>query len=247
MKKLPIILILALIALSGWFVFARNNSPDSSGKDKESSQKTGFNKEQHSLSDPTSLWVIANKQRPLNPKTYKPSDLRAPNVPLRLTAGYDEMQMRDAAASAIEGMFALAKRDGVELMVSSAFRSYDYQEGLYNGYVKNQGQATADTQSARPGYSEHQTGWAIDVEPSSRNCEVEECFADTPEGKWVAANAYKFGFVIRYHEGKQDTTGYIYEPWHLRFVGTELAGEVNKQGNPTLEEFFGLPPAPDYR
>ena len=84
------------------------------------------------------------------------------------------------------------------------------------------------------------------IEPSSRTCEIETCFAETPEGRWAADNAYKYGFVVRYQKGKQNITGYIYEPWHLRYVGKELAAELHLQGDPTLEEFFGLEPAPDY-
>ena len=246
MKKLPLIICIILIGLVGWFVFSQNNKTDHSAT-PDDTNKQGFDTKKYSLEDPSSPWVIANKQRPLDPASYQPSDLTSPDVPLRLAAGAEEMQMRKEAAAAIEQMFADAKKDGLTLMVSSAFRSYDYQEGLYNTYVKQQGQAVADSQSARPGHSEHQTGWAVDVEPSSRKCEVEECFATTPEGKWVAENAYKYGFVIRYHEGKQDTTGYIYEPWHIRYVGKDLAAEVKKQGNPTLEEFFSLPKAPDYK
>jgi D-alanyl-D-alanine carboxypeptidase len=113
--------------------------------------------------------------------------------------------------------------------------------------VNVQGKAVADSQSARPGYSEHQTGLAVDVEPTSRKCEVEACFGDTPEGKWVAANAHKFGFIIRYPKNMQSVTGYIYEPWHIRYVGKELAGEMHKQNIATLEQFFGLEAAPDYQ
>jgi zinc D-Ala-D-Ala carboxypeptidase len=244
MKKLLIIVILAVVLVGG-FVFVRNNDPAKSNDDSRTS--AGFNKDQHSLTDPASPWVIANKKNPLKPKNYYPSDLRAPNVPLRLNAEQEEMQLRDEAAKAVEKMFASATRDGLELMVSSAFRSFDYQDGLYKTYVRTQGQVTADTQSARPGHSEHQTGWAVDVEPASRKCEVEECFADTPEGKWVAANAHKFGFVIRYSKGQQDVTGYVFEPWHLRYVDKALSAEVHKKGNPTLEAFFGLPAAPDYQ
>ena len=247
MKKLTLIICLLLVISVGWYVFKNNDTANNGKSPKENAEQKGFNKKKYSLTDPTSLWVITNKLRPLQPTTYEPSDLTSPDVPLRLAAGAEEMQMRQAAADAIEQMFADAKKDGLDLMVSSAYRSKAYQDGLYNTYVKQQGQAEADSQSARPGYSEHQTGWAIDVEPASRHCEVEECFGDTPEGKWVAANAYKYGFVVRYHEGKQDITGYIYEPWHIRYVGKDLAAEVKKQGNPTLEEFFGLPAAPDYK
>lgn len=248
MKKISIILVLALVVGSGWFIYNRNHSDTAGDPQAANSQKTGaFNKQKHSLNDPTSIWVIANKLRPLTPNNYAPDDLIAPSVPLRLTAKDNEMLMRNEVAHALESMFAAAKKDNLNLMVSSGYRSYGYQVGLYNRYVQQQGKAVADTQSARPGYSEHQTGLAVDVEPASRNCEIEECFGDLPEGKWVAANAYKYGFVVRYPQEKQNITGYIYEPWHIRYVGKELSGEVRKQGNPTLEQFFGLPDAPDYK
>lgn len=245
MKKVITLIVVVAVVAIGWLVFSGKDSADNKATTKPVTVKA-FDKKQWSLTDPSSIWVIANKQRPLNPKDYTPSDLRAPNVTLRLTAQYEEMQLREEAAKAVEALFAGAKKDGIELMVASAFRSNSYQKGLYDTYVRQQGQATADTQSARPGYSEHQTGLAVDVEPVSRECEIEECFADTPEGQWVAKNAYKYGFVLRYHKDKQDITGYIYEPWHLRYVGKPLAEELQLQGDPTLEEFFDLPPAPDY-
>lgn len=241
-KSFIVIALLAVLVGGGWFFLKDRSQPT----DNQTSQQPTFNKRQHSLTDPASIWVIANKNRQLQPKDYQPSDLVTPSVPLRLGADADEMKLRQEAASALEEMFAAAEQDQLKLMISSAFRSYNFQTGLYNRYVKQQGQATADTQSARPGYSEHQTGLAVDVEPASRECEVEVCFGDMAEGQWVAANAYKYGFVIRYPEGKQAITGYIYEPWHLRYVGKALAREVHKQGSPTLEEFFGLGPAPTY-
>jgi D-alanyl-D-alanine carboxypeptidase len=207
-----------------------------------------LNKSQYSLDAAESLWLIVNKARPLQPKDYAPANLRAPAIPLRLTAKDEEMLMRSDAAQALEQLVTAAKdQASLQLMLSSAYRSYGFQRGLYNRYVSQQGQAVADSQSARPGHSEHQTGLAADVEPASRTCEVETCFATTPEGKWVAANAYSYGFVVRYPEGKQGITGYIYEPWHLRYVGTELATAIHAAGNPTLEEFFGLPAAADYQ
>lgn len=243
MKKLPLLLIAILVVAIGWFVVTRDQSATITTSD---TKPPGFNKQQFSLDNPNSLWVVANKQRPLQPTSYQPTDLVAPNVALRLNADTQEMQMRKSTATAIEQLFAAAKQDGYDLLVSSAFRSREYQEGLYNTYVRQQGRAVADTQSARPGHSEHQTGLAVDIGAASRECEIEECFGDMPEGKWVAANAYKFGFIVRYQKDKQSITGYIYEPWHLRFVGKELAAELHKQGTPTLEEFFGLPAAPDY-
>src|SRR5690606_14648016 len=112
---------------------------------------------------------------------------------------------------ALEQMFMAAKNEGLSLLLASGYRSYNLQVGVYNRNVREVGQAEADIRSARPGHSEHQTGLAVDVGAASRQCEIEECFSTLPEGKWVAANAYRFGFVIRYPQNKQGTTGYVYE------------------------------------
>lgn len=245
MKKFLIIILVAIIVLGGgWLLLNNRGEPDKGSQSQQSAKP--FDKKQHSIDKPGSIWVVVNKRRPLDPRNYAPNDLVAPKVALRLTAKDQEMQLRQEAASALEKLFADAKKDKLELMVASAYRSYTFQENLYKRYVTQEGQIAADTQSARPGHSEHQTGLAVDVEPASRECEIETCFADTPEGKWTAANAYKYGFVLRYHEGKDDTTGYMYEPWHLRYVGKPLAAELHKQADPTLEQFFNLDPAPDY-
>ena len=249
MKKIIwIIALLAVLGGSGWIVATHHKSAKNAGKPVASTQTQtkntaaagdGFNKKQYSLTDPTSIWVIVNKQHPLNPKDYAPSDLVVPNVPLRVP-GNESMEVRQVTATALEAMFAAAKTQGINLMLSSGYRSYVYQVNLYNGYVQSQGQAAADTESARPGYSEHQTGLAADLEPVSRNCEVEQCFAATPEGEWLVANAYKYGFIIRYTADKVPVTGYEYEPWHVRYVGTALSNEMHKDGIETLEEFFGV-------
>lgn len=162
-----------------------------------------------------------------------------PNIPLRVP-GNESMQVRQLISPALEQMFADAKSAGVPMMLSSGYRSYSFQTSLYNGYVKSHGQAEADTFSARPGFSEHQTGLAVDVEPLDGSCDVSQCFADTPSGKWVAAHAYEYGFIMRYPSDKVAITGYMYEPWHFRYVGKELAAEMRKQGVETLEEFFGV-------
>lgn len=208
---------------------------------------TTFNKSQFSLTDPTSIWVVVNKKRPLEPKTYAPNDLVVPDITLRSNITSDERQVRQVTADALKKMTDAAKTDGLTLTLESGYRSYSFQVNLYNTYVKQQGQAVADTQSARPGYSEHQTGLAADLGGTTNpSCNVEQCYADTQEGKWLAANAYKYGFIIRYPNDKTSVTGYEYEPWHVRYVGTDLSTEMHNQGVETLEEFFGLPPAPDY-
>ncbi|HEU4914269.1 MAG TPA: M15 family metallopeptidase [Candidatus Saccharimonadales bacterium] len=243
MKKLFMVMVISAVFFVGWLVW--HNQQDA-GAPGNPNAAHGFDKKQFSLNDPASLWVVTNKQRTLQPASYEPADLVTPDVQLRLGRNAEEMQLRKAAATALQDLFAAASGDGIELQISSAYRSYGYQKNLYNHYVDVQGRETADTQSARPGYSEHQTGLAVDVEPTSRECEVEACFGDLPEGKWVADNAYKYGFIIRYPKDMQHVTGYIYEPWHIRFVGTALSSEMNRQRVTTMEQFFGLENAPDY-
>jgi zinc D-Ala-D-Ala carboxypeptidase len=152
--------------------------------------------------------------------------------------------MRKEAATALTDMIAAAQAESLTISPLSGYRSYNTQVSVYNNEVKRYGQSVADTQSARPGTSEHQTGLAIDV--GGGGCGIEDCFGNTPNGKWVAANAYKYGFIIRYTPGKESVTGYRPEPWHIRYIGTELATEMRQKGAQTLEEFFELPPAPSY-
>lgn len=128
-----------------------------------------------------------------------------------------------------------AKNDGFDLKVISGFRSYSKQQSTYNGWVNKYGQAKADTLSARPGHSEHQTGLGADINS------LNQSFGNTDEGKWLNNNCYKYGFIIRYPYGKDDITGYIYEPWHIRYVGKDLAEKLYNNGNwITLEEYFGI-------
>jgi len=245
MKKFAVVVVCLLIFI-GVVVYKNHQPPKPAATTASHANTTqpkkptdSFNKTQYSTTDPTSIWVVVNKQHPLVPQNYAPTDLVVPNVPLRVP-GNESMQMRQVAATALEKMFADAKQQGIDLMLSSGYRSYSYQVSLYGGYVKTQGQATADTQSARPGYSEHQTGLAVDVEPVSQKCDVDPCFGDLPEGKWVAANAYKYGFIVRYTTGNEAVTGYEAEAWHLRYLGTDLSQELHKTGVTTLEQFFGI-------
>lgn len=223
-------------------------SPGDSSTSKQSVKQPSFDKNQYSLSDPTSLWVVVNKQRPLSPKTYLPANLVVPNIPLRSNITSDEKYVRSDTAAALEQLSTAAKTDGLTINLQSGYRSYNFQVALYNRYVSEQGQSVADTQSARPGFSEHQTGLAADVGGTTTpSCNVEQCFAGTPEGKWIAAHAYEYGFVVRYPLDKDSVTGYEYEPWHLRYVGKELASEMHRQNIDTIETFFSLPAAPSYQ
>lgn len=245
LKKLGLPIIFIIITLLVFFVLKEQASTPapSSGN---TSQYGEFDKKQLSLTDPSSVWVIANKQSPLSPIDYAPTDLVVPDVNIRANSSAEEKELRKVASQALEKMFEAAKKDGLPLIMASGYRSYSLQTSVYNRYVKTEGQASADSQSARPGYSEHQTGLAVDVGGANRVCEIQDCFANTKESKWIADNAHKFGYIIRYQKDTRAIVGYIYEPWHLRYVGEALAGELHDQNNPPLETFFDLPAAPDY-
>ena len=135
--------------------------------------------------------------------------------------------------------FLLMKSDaaslGLNIYISSGYRSYSYQDKIYNNYVSISGKDKADTYSARPGHSEHQTGTCFDLNT------IDDSFANTNEGRWVNENAYLYGFIIRYPKGKESITGYQYESWHLRYVGKELATRLYHDGDwETLEEYYGI-------
>jgi len=150
--------------------------------------------------------------------------------------GEDPGMITNETMNAWEELVLGAEEDGLTLTLQSGYRSYEKQEMVYNGWVDLYGQEEADKISAKPGTSEHQTGLAIDV-AGQNGCVLEECFIDTPEGKWLEENSYKYGFIIRYPKGKEEITGYSYEPWHIRYVGKEHAKNIF-ESNLTLEEYL---------
>lgn len=132
-------------------------------------------------------------------------------------------------------MFETAKNQGLNISITSGFRSYNTQETLYNNYVSRDGKQAADTYSARPGHSEHQTGLAFDVN------QINSSFDNTNEAIWLKNNCYKFGFILRYPQDKSNETGYNYESWHYRYVGENLASKLYNNGDwITLESYFGI-------
>ncbi len=145
---------------------------------------------------------------------------------------------QDEVSAALDKMFVAAKGDGVVFWVASGYRTYETQEKLYTNYCNKNGQAAADTYSARPGHSEHQTGLAYDV-LSSGYYSLESAWGETTAGKWLAAHCAEYGFIIRYPKGKDSITGYIYEPWHIRYLGVDVATAVYNSGL-TLEEYLGV-------
>lgn len=143
--------------------------------------------------------------------------------------------LTDDVMDAFYLMNADATALGLKLWIQSGYRSYYTQNTLYNNYVDRDGQEAADTYSARPGHSEHQTGLAFDLNT------IDDSFTYTDEGKWVNNNCYRYGFIIRYPYGKDNITGYMHESWHLRYVGVELASKLYNNGDwITLEEYYGI-------
>ena len=195
------------------------------------------------LGDPHRLWVVVDKKRPLNPLDVEPTELVAPADMQRTVDG----RLQPAAAEALTALVAAAAQEGVGAIgLNSAYRSFASQTRTYNGYVNSLGRDAADQQSARPGFSEHQTGLATDVAACDSGCGAIESFGGTRQGAWVAANAWRFGYIVRYESGYTDITGYEAEPWHLRYIGPELAKAYHDGGFHALEDFFGLPAAPGY-
>lgn len=236
MKRLVLaVLILGLVGFVGHRVLISKPS-----EERQSSSSGRGVPHRFSLTDANSQWVIVNKDKPLNPERYSPF-LALPQVPIRGSITDDEKQVAQLITPALGNMFAAAKEQGVQLDLQSGYRSYDLQKRLYGSYTSQDDQAAIDNFSAKPSYSEHQTGLAVDVGGSSNpECNVKPCFKSTAESKWLADNAHTYGFIIRYPEDKQQITGYSYEPWHLRYVGIYLATSMKSKNTATLEEYFKL-------
>ncbi len=199
-----------------------------------------------STTDPSSTWIVVNKQNPLNPIKYMPIDLVAPKFG-SLNANPYGRKLRKQASTAVFKLATAMKAAGQgSLIIQSAYRSYSEQSVIHERQVSKYGKKAGEALAARPGYSEHQTGWALDVSARGQGCQIRVCFGGTKAGLWLAANAYKYGFIIRYPNFATPTTGYQYEPWHLRYVGQGLAMVMHDDGVHTLEKFFGLPAAPNY-
>ena len=153
---------------------------------------------------------------------YVPNDLVKPNV----LGGSDSTMLRAEAAAALEEMFAAAlEEEGYQLVAVSGYRSYGKQAAIHSQKVRSVGKKEALRVSAPAGCSEHQLGLAMDV-GRKRNTSLNKSFGDSPEGKWVAENAHRFGFIIRYKAEWEEVTGYMYEPWHIRYVGKEHAARI---------------------
>lgn len=194
--------------------------------------------------DPAYL-MLANKQTALG-RDYKPASLSP--LPKELTLFGKDLELESTVALAAEAMVReLHSRGYTDVVITSAYRSYEYQQILFNTYLGNeqskhpdwtpeQCEAEVLTYSARPGESEHQTGLCMDL-ISTEHTELDVTFAENPAYAWLVENAHHFGFILRYPADKVDVTGYTYEPWHYRFVGVEAATAIREKGI-TLEEYL---------
>ena len=171
--------------------------------------------------------VLVNKYTKLD-ENYTPN-----LVTMSSTYSYDNMQMESTAYEYFKQMVDAARNDGIKLYNISSYRSYSTQNYLYNNYVNNSGKTAADTFSARAGYSEHQTGLATDINTASSS----DHFENTKEYQWLINNSYKYGFILRYPQGKEYITGYKFEPWHYRYVGIDVAKYISEH-NITYEEYY---------
>lgn len=193
------------------------------------------------LRDPRSLSVLVNKLRPLDPIDWVPEDLVMPEG-LENPSGHP---VRAAVAAALQVMAAAASESGVPFQLVSGYRSFELQRSLFAGYAASDGVAAAETYSARPGHSEHQTGLAVDLDDGAGH-EFTSAFGETAAGLWLREHCADYGFILRYEQGEQPVVGYIYEPWHFRYVGTEISRDMRELGIINYEEYVGAEPAPDY-
>lgn len=188
---------------------------------------------------PSSITVLVNRTY-LLPSNYVPAHLVEPKIRFSFNYKDDKRLMRKEAARALEKMFRDAKKKKKIILYGvSGYRSYHRQREIYLRNVMMRGKSATNTVSALPGSSEHQTGLTIDISAKSVGNDLIPAFGHTKEGRWVAKNAHKYGFIVRYPSGKSKITGYHYEPWHIRYVGVTTASYLYKN-KLTLEEYYGV-------
>lgn len=189
------------------------------------------------IADVDSPFVLASKSS-FFPDDFKPKTLTEPKIPFSFGNKKDEKRnLQKIAADAITELITQANSEKIYIYGVSGYRSIARQRVIYKYNVDNYGQAHADKYSAKPMYSEHHTGLCMDVSSKSVGFDLVEKYGDTKEGKWLAQNAHKFGFIIRYPKGKEEITGYSYEPWHIRYLGIPLATYLY-ENNLCYEEFI---------
>lgn len=231
-KKIGIILILCIICLM--YINSKYGSLNIiGGVIERNSYIQAFNDRynENSNVDDGKLMLV-NRRNTLD-KNYIPYNLKLVNVKIYPNVSNEEMKMEANAADALKRLFSKGKDEGIMLYALSGYRSYATQKDLYENSIKRSGKGYAYRYVAMAGKSEHQSGLAMDITNAKKNTN----FENTKEGKWLQNNAYKFGFIIRYGKGKEDITGYNFEPWHVRYVGTKNSEEIYLKGI-SLEEFL---------
>ena len=180
--------------------------------------------------------ILANKYHYL-PEDYIPEDLVKVDAKYKFSAS-STIQIRSEVYDAFEKMWTAAREEeGHYLVIESGFRTYKYQKEIYDDYARKRGASYADSIAARPGYSEHQTGLALDI--YSWSCSTANEFKNTKVYEWLINNSYKYGFILRYPENKDNITGYNFESWHYRYVGVDLATKVHESGL-TYDEYYAF-------
>lgn len=228
--------VFAILEIDDW-MFVHSNGMDGWIK-KSTIQEIPYDSSKKiEVNNPSDILVLVNKTYRL-PRNYKPDNLVIPNVKFPFEGTAERKHLRVEAARGLEAMFTAALAEGIELFGLSGYRSFNRQEEIFPNFVLQGGFNWANQRSAFPGESEHQTGLAMDVTSQSVDFRLVEQFGDKVEGIWVRENAHTFGFIVRYPRGKEEITGYTYEPWHLRYVGPKAATEIF-ESNITLEEYLG--------
>ncbi|MBG9211140.1 MULTISPECIES: M15 family metallopeptidase [Mammaliicoccus] len=228
MKKLFLIIGISTLALSA--------CSDDQNTDKQST------KEEHTQKDKKETVQKSTKQEEKKHKVTKKDGITYVDghvfVNKKVGLPHDYAPGENSTArNQLNKLIQDGTNEGLDLVFRSGYRSYENQKQLYNDYVARDGEEAANQYSAKPGQSEHQTGLAFDVGSNSATDDFRKSFGNTNEGKWIKTHAHQYGFIIRYPLGKERITGYQYEPWHLRYVGKELAEKIYKQDT-TLEEYF---------
>ncbi len=186
-------------------------------------------------SDDGNLLVLVNKEYTVG-RDYYPTDMV--DIDGSLSTNQNLKVKREAYDAYLE-MLADAKAEGLNFCICSAYRGFSVQESLYYNSLASNGKEYTDKMFAYPGRSEHHTGYAIDITSASMNWGLSQNYADYPDGAWIAEHCDEYGFIIRYPKGKEDITGYMYEPWHIRYVGLDVAKEITEAGI-TFEEYMGV-------
>jgi len=195
----------------------------------------------YDITSASSLTVVVTKHRPLDPVSFEPADL----VAVSAVPGGAAQQMRTEAAAAMTRMSEAANAAGAPFRILTAYRSYDFQQGVYGSAARASGVAAADRRVARPGYSEHQTGLTADINDVPAN-KLKQTFGASAAGTWVREHAHEYGFIVSYPEGSEAVTGYVYEPWHIRYVGAVVSGDMHDIGVETLQQYFDVEASPSY-